>query len=159
MKTLELTTPTSTSIRIVRSFDAPRALVWRAHSEPELVRRWFTGPPDHSLIACEIDFRVGVNARYEWKNPEFELGMTAEFLDIVEHERIVHTEDYEGWPEGRSTVTTTFVEAHARTTVTVDIQYQSQAARDAAMQPGFAEGYEASYAQLDDFVQELSSDN
>jgi uncharacterized protein YndB with AHSA1/START domain len=155
MKPLKLTTPTSTSIRLVRSFDAPVALVWRAHTEPELVRRWFTGAPDHSLIACEIDFRVGGTARYVWKNPEFEMGMTAAFLEIVEHERIVHTEDYEGWPEGRSTVTTTFVEAHARTTVTVDIQYQSQEARDAAMQPGFAEGYEASYVQLDDLVKEL----
>lgn len=159
MKPLELTTPTPTSTRIVRTFDAPVALVWRAHTEPELVERWATGPPDHSLIACEIDFRVGGNARYVWKNPQFEMGMTAEFLEIVENERIVHTEDYDGWPEGRSTVTTTFVEAHGQTTVTVDIQYQTQEARDAAMQPGFAEGYEASFTQLDTLVKELRVDS
>ena len=155
MKPLELTTPTTTSTRIVRTFDAPVALVWRAHTEPELVMRWATGTPDHALIACEIDFRVGGNARYVWKSPEFEMGMTAEFLEIVEHERIVHTEDYEGWPEGRSTVTTTFAEADGRTTITLDIQYLTQEARDAAMQPGFAEGYEASYTQLDELVKEL----
>ena len=159
MKPLELTTPTSTSTRIVRTFDAPVALVWRAHTEPELVKRWATGPPDHALIACEIDFRVGGRARYVWKNPQFEMGMTAEFLEIVEHERIVYTEDYDGWPEGRSTVTTTFVEADGRTTVTVDIQYLTQEARDAAMQPGFAEGYEASYTQLDTLVKELQVDS
>ena len=85
--------------------------------------------------------------------------MTAEFLEIVEEERIVHTEDFDGWPEGRSTVTTTFVEAHDRTTATVDIQYLTQEARDAAMQPGFAEGYEASYAQLDALVGELRVDS
>ena len=159
MKSLELTTPTPTSTRIVRTFDAPVALVWRAHTEPGLVERWATGPPDHSLIACEIDFRVGGSARYVLKNPQFEMGMTAEFLEIVENERIVHTEDYDGWPEGRSTVTTTFVEAHGQTTVTVDIEYLTRDARDAAMQPGFAEGYEASYTQLDTLVKELRVDS
>ena len=159
MNPLKLTTPTPTSTRILRTFDAPLALVWRAHTEPELVKWWATGPPDHSLIACEIDFRVGGNARYVWKNPQFEMGMTAEFREIVERERIVHSEEYDGWPEGRSTVTTTFVEAHGQTTVTVDIQYQTQEARDAAMQPGFAEGYEASYTQLDTLVKELQVDS
>ena len=155
MKPLDLTTPTPISIRIVRTFDAPLALVWRAHIEPEIVKCWMTGPAEHSLIECKIDFRVGGAARYVWKNPEFEMGMTANFLEIVEHERIVHTEDFEGWPEGRSTVTSNFVETSGRTTVTVDIEYLTQEARDAAMQPGFAEGYEASFTQLDGIVNEL----
>ena len=158
MKPLKLTTPTPTSTRIVRTFDAPVALVWRAHTEPELVKRWATGPPDHSLIACEIDFRVGGSARYVWKNPQFEMGMAVEFLEIVEHERIVHTEDYEGWPEGRSTVTTTFVEADGQTTITLDIQYLTQEARDAAMQPGLPVTYEASFSQLDSQLEELRAD-
>jgi len=157
MKPLKLPTPTPTSTRIVRTFDAPLALVWSAHTEAELVERWATGPADHSLVACEIDFRVGGKARYVWKNPRFEMGMSAEFLEIVEHERIVHTEDYDGWPEGRCTVTTTFVETAGRTTVTLDIQYLTREARDAAMQPGFAEGYEASYTQLDALVEELGA--
>lgn len=157
MKPLEMTTPTDTSTRIVRTFDAPLALVWRAHTEPELVKQWATGPEDHSLIVCEIDFKVGGTARYVWKNPHFEMGMTAEFLEIVEHQRIVHSEEYEGWPEGRNTVTSNFVEANGQTTTTVDIQYLTQEARDAAMQPGFAEGYEASYQQLDALLRELPS--
>jgi uncharacterized protein YndB with AHSA1/START domain len=159
MKPLKLTTPTPTSTRIVRTFHAPVGLVWRAHTEPELVKRWATGTADHSLIACEIDFRVGGKARYVWKNPEFEMEMRVEFLEIVEHERIVHTEDYEGWPEGHSTVTTTFVEANGQTTITVGIQYQTQEARDAAMQPGFAEGYESSYEQLDTLLKTFGIDS
>lgn len=116
MKPLKLTTPTDTSTRIVRTFDAPLLLVWRAHFEPELVMRWMTGPDDHSLIQCEIDLRVGGTARYVWKNPQFEMGMSAEFLEIVEHERTVHSEDFDGWPEGKATLTTTFEEADGRTT-------------------------------------------
>ena len=149
MKTFEFTTPTPTSIRVVRTFDAPVELVWRAHTEPELVRQWMTGPPGHSFPVCEIDFRVGGKARYVWKNQDFEMGMTAEFKEIVEHERIVYTEAYDGWPEGSTTVTASFVGADGQTTVTVHTEYQSQEARDAAMQPGFKEGYEASYETLD----------
>ncbi len=159
MKPLKMTTPTPTSTRIVRSFDAPLALVWRAHTEPELVKRWCNGPADHSLIECEIDFRVGGRARYVWKNPQFEMGMTAEFLEIIEHERIVHTEDFDGWPEGRSTVTSTFVEADGETTITVDIEYLTTEARDMAMQPGFAEGYEASFEQLDTLLPALGGES
>ncbi len=146
---LEFTTPTPTSIRVVRSFDAPLDLVWRAHTEPELVKQWMTGPPDHSLPVCEIDLRVGGKGRYVWKNPQFEMGMTAEFLEVVPHERIVHTEEFDGWPEGRSTVTSRFAEQDGRTTITIDIEYQNQQARDTAMQPGFEEGYAASYETLE----------
>lgn len=148
----EFTTPTPTSIRIVRRFDAPLALVWRAHTEPELLKQWMTGPEGHSLPVCEIDFRVGGKGRYVWKNQDFEMGMTAEFKEIVEHQRIVYTELYDGWPEGATTVTATFVEAGGETTITVEIDYLNQAARDMAMQPGFEEGFASSYDHLDELM-------
>jgi len=152
MTSFEFLTPTPTSIRIVRTFDAPVELVWRAHTEPELVKQWMTGPPDHSLPVCEIDLRVGGKAHYVWKNPQFEMGMTAEFKEIRPNERIVHSEVFEGWPEGASIVTTNFAEADGKTTLTIDIEYLNQAARDAAMQPGFKEGYAASYETLDKLI-------
>ena len=156
MKTFdEFSSPTPTTIRIVRRIYAPRAAVWRAHTDPEVVKRWMTGPPDHSLSVCEIDLRVGGRARYVWKSPEFEMGMTAEYLEVVDGERIVHTEEYEGWPEGRSTVSTRFAEADGATTVTIDIEYGSPEAREQVMQPGFEEGYAASYASLDALLPEL----
>ena len=148
----EFATPTPTSIRIVRRFDAPVELVWRAHTEPKLVKQWMSG----GLVACEIDFRVGGKARYVWKNPQFEMGMTAEFKEIVEYERIVYTELYDGWPEGATTVTATFLESEGKTTITVEIEYLSQEARDAAMQPGFEEGFAASYEQLDALLPDLA---
>lgn len=107
------------------------------------------------MPVCEIDLRVGGQARYVWKNPEFEMGMTAEFKEIVAHERIVNTEVYDGWPDGASTVTATFAEERGRTTLTVEIEYLSQEARDAAMQPGFEEGYRASFETLDKLIPEI----
>ena len=157
MTSFEFTTPTPTSIRIERWFDAPVDLVWRAHTEPELVQKWMTGPPSHSLPVCEIDFRVGGKARYVWKSPEFEMGMTAEFLDIVELERIVHTEAYDDWPEGNSTVTASFFGEGERSRIVIEIEYLTQEARDAAMQPGFQEGYAASYTTLDALLPELAA--
>lgn len=152
----EFTTPTPTSVRIVRTFDAPVRLVWRAHIEPELVKQWMTGPPGHSLPVCEIDFRVGGTARYVWKNPDFEMGMTAQFKEIVEHERIQYTESYDGWPEGDCTVTANFAEQSGQTKVTVDIEYRTQQGRDQAMQPGYEEGYAASYETLEALLSKLS---
>ncbi|MEM7168405.1 MAG: SRPBCC family protein [Planctomycetota bacterium] len=157
MTTFEFTTPTPASIRVVRTFDAPVALVWRAYTEPELIKQWMTGPPDHSLPVCEVDLRVGGKSRYVWKNPQFEMGMTAEIKEVVEHERIVQTELFDGWPEGVSTVTCQFAETDGRTTVTVDIEYLNQEARDVAMQPGFKEGYEASYITLDKLLPKFAS--
>ena len=125
------------------------ASIWRAHTEPVLVKQWMSGPPGHSLPVCEIDLRVGGQARYVWKNPEFEMGMTATFVEIVEGERIVHTEVFESWPEGASTVTTSFASTGSGTDLTVDIEYQSEAARNDAVATGFADGYEASFQLLD----------
>ena len=153
----ELTTPTPTSVRIVRTFDAPVALVWRAHTEPELVMQWMTGPAGHSLVVCEVDFRVGGEGRYVWKNEHFEMGTTTEFKEIVEHERIVYAEAYDGWPEGDNTVTATFTAMGPETSITVEIEYLSQEARDAAMQPGFEEGYAASYDSLDELLPALTA--
>ena len=154
MKPLVLTKTGPTSVRITREFDAPLALVWRAHVEPELVKRWMTGPPGHSLPVCEIDLRVGGTGRYVWKNAEFEMGMTATFLEVVEHERLVFTEAYDFAPDNPSTVTTTFAETDGRTRVTIEIEYDSEETRDAHLAPGFEEGYEASYSTLDALLAE-----
>ena len=155
MTAFSVSKPTPTSIQIKRTFDAPVALVWRAHTEPELVKQWMTGAPGTTLSVCEIDFRVGGKARYVWKNPDFEMGMTAEFLEIVEHERIVYTETYESWPDGDATVTASFVEQDGKTNLTVYIEYPTETARDSSMQMGYAAGFEASYATLDGVLREL----
>lgn len=155
MTSFEFSTPTPTSIRVVRTFDASAELVWRAHTEPEIIKQWMTGPPGHSLPVCEIDLRAGGAGRYVWKSPTFEMGMTAEFKEVVAYERIVYTELYDGWPDGKSTVTASFAESDGRTTLTVEIEYLSQEARDTAMQPGFEEGYKASFETLDKLIPEL----
>src|SRR3989442_94476 len=74
--TLKVTTPTDREIAMTRVFDAPRRLVFDALTKPELLNRWFFGPPGWSLVVCEIDLKVGGAYRFVWRGPDgTEMGM------------------------------------------------------------------------------------
>ena len=96
-----VTLPTDTEILITREFDAPKHLVYRAYTEPELVRRWWPGKRGEMTVA-EIDLRVGGTYRYVMiATGGFEVGFHGEYHEIVPDERIVHTEVFEGIAERR----------------------------------------------------------
>jgi uncharacterized protein YndB with AHSA1/START domain len=144
--TATVTLPTDEQILITREFDAPRHLVYKAWTTPELVERWWHANRGEVTLV-EIDLRVGGTWRYVMVADEgFEVGFHGEFREIVPHERIVSTEVYEGLPEGVSeedgtTVNTaTFTEAGGRTTLTLLIQAASKVSRDAIIESGMEEG-------------------
>lgn len=151
---LEVTTPTEREIVVTRLFDAPRHLVFRAFTEPALLKRWLNGPPPWALVLCEIDLKVGGRGRYEWRGADGSgMGMSSVFREIVPPERIVHTELFdEDWTGGETTVTTVFTEKGGKTTMTQTILYVSQAARDGALKMGMTEGMDASFNQLDELL-------
>lgn len=135
-------------VRIVRTFDAPRRLVFDAFTKPALVKRWLTGPDGWSLPVCEIDLRPGGTFRYVWKDAAgTEMGMGGTYREIDAPDRIVHEELFdEDWTGGQTEVTTLFVENGGRTTVTTTAIYSSTATRDAVlkspMESGIAIGYD-----------------
>ena len=93
-----LTTPTDDRILITRRFDAPRHLVFRAWTTPELVARWWTARRG-TAKEMEIDLRVGGRWRYSMETPDGqEVAFHGEYREIVPNERIVTTEVYEGAP-------------------------------------------------------------
>jgi uncharacterized protein YndB with AHSA1/START domain len=141
-----VTLPTDEQILVTREFDAPRHLVFRAWTTPELVRRWWHADRGEVTIA-EIDLRVGGRWRYvAVAHDGTEVGFHGEYLEIDPDERIVSTEIYEGLPEGVSeedaaTVNTaTFVEANGRTLLTILVQAKSKVARDAIIESGMEDG-------------------
>ncbi len=140
-----------------RTFDAPRDLVWEAHTKPDLVRRWLLGPDGWTMPVCEIDLRVGGKFRYVWRHADGrEMGMGGAFTEIVKPERLAHTELFDAdWTGGRTTVTQTFTERGGKTTLTMVIRYPSTQARDAALATPMASGMEAGYARLDDLLRSL----
>ena len=139
-----VTLPTDEQILITREFDAPRHLVYRAWTEPELVRRWWAGERGEVTVA-EIDLRVGGLWRCAMvTDGGFEVAFHGEYREIVPSERIVSTEVYEGTPEGEALNTVTFAETDGRTTLTMLVQHASKEARDAhvgsGMETGMQEG-------------------
>ena len=149
-RTLEVTTPTETEIRMVRRFHAPRERVFQAVTDPRLLRKWLSGPPGWWLANCEIDLREGGRFRYLWEGPEgAEMGMGGTFLEIDRPNRIVHTELFdEDWTDGETKVTTTLTEEAGTTTLTLTVRYSSEEARDAALETGVTEGISMSYDRL-----------
>jgi uncharacterized protein YndB with AHSA1/START domain len=142
-----LTLPTDEQILITREFDAPRHLVYRAWTTPELVKRWWHANRGEVTVV-EIDLRVGGKWRFVMVAGDdgFEVGFHGEYLEIVPNEKIVSTEVYEGLPEGVSeedaaTVNTaTFAEEDGRTTLTLLIQATSKVSRDAIIESGMEAG-------------------
>lgn len=156
-----LTLPTDEQILITREFDAPKHLVYKAWTTPELVKRWWNAKRGEVTIA-EIDLRVG--GKWRWvmiADGGFEVGFHGEYLELVPDERIVTTEVYEGLPEGVSeeeggTVNTaTFVEAEGRTTLTLLIQAANKTSRDAIIDSGMEAGLQDALDLLEQLVLSL----
>src|SRR5919197_3493896 len=98
--TATVTLPKADQILITRVFDAPRQLVYRAWTEPDLVRRWWAGRRGE-VTSAEIDLRVGGTWRYVMiAHGGYEVAFHGEFREIVENERLVTTAVYEGAPDG-----------------------------------------------------------
>jgi len=164
MDKAQVTLPSDREVKVTRSFKAPRALVYRAHTEPDLVRRWLLGPPGWSMPVCEMDVRVDGKYRWRWRNDQdgSEFGFSGTFREVKAPERLVHSEAYEpgtvggSFPGNDALVTVTFTEDGGVTTLTSLIDFGSKEARDAAMATGMTDGMEQSYQLLDKVLTEVS---
>jgi uncharacterized protein YndB with AHSA1/START domain len=150
---LQVTTPSDREIAMTRVFDAPSHLVFEALTTPELVKRWLLGPPGWSMPRCDIDLKVGGAYRYVWRQDDGgrEFGTGGVFREIHPPERLVHTERMDGAP-GEALVTTSLVEQGGRTTLTLTMLFDSQEARDGALQSGMEKGVAVSYDRLADLL-------
>jgi uncharacterized protein YndB with AHSA1/START domain len=138
--TATVTLPTDEQILITREFDAPKHLVYRAWTTPELVKRWWSGHRG-TVTSAEIDLRVGGMWRYVMvATGGYEVAFHGEFREIVPNERIVTTEVYEAMPEGEALNTVTFTELDGRTTVTLLSELPTKEVRDMVIESGMELG-------------------
>jgi uncharacterized protein YndB with AHSA1/START domain len=143
--TARVTLPTDEQILITREFDAPKHLVYKAYTTPDLVKRWWSGQRG-KMTSADIDLRVGGMWRYVMvANGGFEVAFHGEYREIVPNERIVTTEVYEGVPEGEQPEgdvlnTVTFTEEDGRTTLTLLVDTPSREVRDAIIDSGMEAG-------------------
>lgn len=150
-----VTLPTDTQILITREFDAPKNLVYKAYTTPELIKRWWSGDRGE-VNSAEVDLRVGGTWRYVMTaNGGFEVGFHGTFREIVPNERIVFTEVFEGMPDAEAVDTTTFTEAGGRTTLTILVQHQRKEHRDAHIDSGMEGGMNEAFDHLEHVAQSL----
>ena len=156
--TLKVDTRGDCEIVMTRVFDAPRELVFRALTTPELLKRWF-GPHGWNLIECEVDLRVGGAWRFLSQGPGGRtMGMRGVYREIVPTERIVYTESFDEWAwQGSALITTTLVERDGRTTLTCVSLAPSREVRDAVIQSGMEHGAAETYDRLADVLSGKSS--
>jgi uncharacterized protein YndB with AHSA1/START domain len=136
MATNTVTEPTERQLVITRVFDAPRALVFKAWTQPEHLARWW-GPRGYSLPSCQIDLRPGGAYRFQMRSPGGDIhwwhGVVRE---IVEPERIVWTcsvNNADGTAISAETLlTVTLAEYAGKTKLTLhQAIFESVAVRDA----------------------------
>ncbi len=152
--TVTVTTPSDREVEVTRMFNAPRPLVFKALTTPDLLLRWMHGPNGWTLTVCEVDLRVGGAFRYVWRKANGrEMGTSGVFREITPPRRLVNTEVFdEDWTGGETVVTTTLTERGAATLLTVTVLYVSKAARDAALETNFVTGMELGYNVLADVL-------
>ena len=140
-----VTLPTDTQILITREFAAPKHLVYKAWTTPELIKRWWHAKRGEATVA-DVDLRVG--GRWRWvmvtTDGGFEVAFHGEYREIIPNERLVYTEVFEGMPGGdgggEALNTVTFTEKDGRTTVTNLVETENQEDRDAIISSGMEAG-------------------
>ena len=155
---LSITTPSDREIAMTRVFDAPREMVFEAYTTPALLKRWLGVHNNWVLAVCEIDLRPGGKYRYVWRGPDrAEMGMGGTFREVKAPERIVATEKFdESWYPGEAESTLTLVELGGKTTLTLAVRYESQAARDAVLQSPMDQGVAVGFDTLAEVLKEMS---
>ena len=154
--TAKVTLPSDDQILITREFAAPRHLVYKAWTTPELVSRWWHAKRGE-VTSCEIDLRVGGAWRWVMVTPDgFEVAFHGEYREIVPNERLVSTEIYEA-VGGEGTVNTlTFTEADGRTTARLLVDAGSKETRDMIIASGMEDGLQDALDLLEEIAVSLT---
>lgn len=151
---LVVSLPSDCEVLLRREFAAPRELVYRAFSEPEILKRWF-GPRGWTLVVCEVDHRVGGGFRFVMRGPDGrDVGMRGRYVELTPPAGSIHMESFDDFP-GESRVTSVFTETGGRTVLEATVLYPSKEVRDAVLQSGMEHGAAESYDRLAEIVGEI----
>lgn len=155
---LKVTAQGDTDIVITRGFDAPRKNVFRAYTEPELIRRWMTGPPGWQFKVCDVDLEVGGRYRYVWKSEKNgeEMEAAGVYKEISAPAKVVCTESFNpAWYAGEMLGTLDLAERGKSTFLTQTLRYANREAREMVLKSGMDQGLGYSYDRLADLLGNL----
>ncbi len=154
MSKMTLKTEGNTNLIVTRRFAASPEAVYRAHTEPELIKKWLLGPEGWSMPICISEARPGGKIRYEWTNGKgggFHL--TGEYLELNPFSRIVHVERMHlPEPTPNNHVETRFDRDGEGTLMTLRMTLPDEKTRANMLATGMERGMEASYVRLEQMI-------
>jgi uncharacterized protein YndB with AHSA1/START domain len=149
---LKLTTPSDREIVLTREFDAPRALVFKAMTDPAAIPQWW-GPRRFTTVVDEMDVRPGGKWRYLQRDAEGnEFAFHGIYQEVVPPERLAYTFEWEGLPGHVSLETITLEERDGKTTSVDVVRFDSKEDRDGMLQSGMTSGASESMDRLEEYV-------
>lgn len=153
--TLTLTLPSDREIVITRIFDAPRELVFKVWTNPQLIPQWW-GPKSSTTTVDKMDVRPGGVWRFVEHEPDgSEYAFNGVYHEIVPPERIVSTFEYEGMPGHVSVETVTFEEHEGKTKMTSHALFQSIEDRDGILKSGMEEGAAETWSRFEELLKSM----
>ena len=160
MNKMHVETPAAEPIiRMTRTFDAPRALVWRAWTQPEHVARWWGSRAMGTTRVVKLDVRAGGEWRFEQTAPDGTVfAFIGKYIEVAAPERLVNTFALEGMFEDKTVIEThRFEEADGKTHYSCVTRFDSIEDRDGMVASGMEAGAQESMNQLEELLAELSA--
>ena len=160
-KTVVAAEPGKQELFITREFDAPRELVFRAHTDPELYVQW-VGPNDLEMTVQKLDAKDGGTFEFTHKRGDDSYRFFGSYHEVLEPERIIGTFEFDGLPERGHVIMgkTTFEELpNGRTKLVHQSVFFSVADRDGMVQSGMERGVSEGYEKLDELIVRLQEPN
>jgi len=152
--TVAVTTPSGREIRIERVFNAPRERVWRAFTDPELVKQWWGR--GNTLVVERMEVRRGGHWRFVEHSPDGVHGFEGRYREVTPPERIVQTFEWDGMPGYVAVETAVFEDlGDGRTRVVSTSLFHTTEERDGMLKSGMEGGLSQSYAALDRLLETL----
>jgi uncharacterized protein YndB with AHSA1/START domain len=144
----KVTTPSEREILIERVFDAPRDAVWRAFTEPDLVKQWWGR--GNKLVIEKMEVERGGHWRFVEHSAEGVHGFEGRYREVTPKDRIVQTFEWDGMPGHTVLETVTLQDVgNGRTKVVNTSLFFTTEERDGMLQSGMEQGLNESYAALD----------
>src|SRR5213594_5118410 len=137
------------------TFDAPRALVWKAWTDPKLIPRWW-GPKRYTTTVEKMEVRPGGTWRFIQRDSEGNVyGFHGEYKEVVPPERIVDTFEYEGMPGHVLIESATFEEIDGRTKVTQKSVFETVEDLEGMLASGMEDGARETMERFTELVAEM----
>ncbi len=142
---LQLVLDGDTDIIVRRDFTHPPARVWRALTQPQLIRQWMG---QDTMTRCEMELRPGGSFRYEWA----EFYFWGPILEVDAPHHMTHIQHFSGDASYRTEVRIDLAAHGTGTRMNMAMRYASTEARAAAVKAGFTDGFDEVFGRLEDLL-------